>query len=62
MTGGRLVRGQAATAVHLPNVFSSMKEVLASDGLSKKAEGGRWARPGRERVWKPWLRLEGVIN
>jgi hypothetical protein len=53
MTAVILVREPAETASHPPSVFSSAKEALASGGLEKKAVDGPWAKPGRERVWKP---------
>jgi hypothetical protein len=53
MKGVRLVPRLAKIASRPPNVSSSEKEALASGDLEKKAEGGPWAKPGRERVWKP---------
>jgi hypothetical protein len=49
----KLVLDLAKIAFRPPNASSSGKEALASGDLEKKAEGGRWAKPGRERVWKP---------
>jgi hypothetical protein len=40
-------------AFHPPNGFALRKEALASGDLEKMVEDGRWAKPGRERVWKP---------
>jgi hypothetical protein len=61
MKGARWVPGLAKIVFHLPNVSFSTKEDPESGDLENQVGDGPWAKPGKEEVWKPWLRLGELL-